>query len=65
MGKLSKITQKERQNSPFSEREIPHKKGDTLIPPENTIILYPCVTKDRGGKEDAHYVPNQSYQRFE
>jgi len=23
------------------------------------------LSKDKGGKEDAHYVPNQSYQRLE
>ena len=28
------------------------------------IILYLCATKGKGGKEDAHYVPDQSYQRL-
>lgn len=31
----------------------------------NTLILCLETNLRKGGKEDAHYVPNQSYQRFE
>lgn len=41
------------------------KKGDILNPLYIIIIFYLNTTKDKGGKKDAYYIPNQSYQRFE
>ena len=60
----TKINRKKRQKSLKSARDFPQKRRDILYPLHNTDIL--CVESNlfKGGKEDVHYVPDQSYQRF-
>lgn len=54
----NKIPYNQKGNSLKSER-------DMLKQYNQSIILCLRTTKGKGGKEDANYVPNQLYQRFE